>query len=525
MELTGDSQEPSSNGGARSALWRWGALLLLLIGETEYILDTHYWERTAVRAFVQLPLYHMLLGFVAFAILIRFLGSGRLPGLPDYRLSFSWLSAHIFGSIVLNAAITPLWKFTTAQPGWQWIWLPIIAGYFGSWLACLVPPARWWHTLRIHLSWLLTAFLLGWLALGGAHLAERLWIPLAGGTFYLSRAMLQVLFPEVIARPDDLIIGTPEFHAKIEAGCSGLEGIGLVATYTLGFLWLKRAELRFPQAFWLVPAGLVAIWLCNAVRVALLVVIGTYLSPAVAVRGFHSQAGWIAFTVISLASIIGVEKLGWFRRDRRPTASDYPGAGFLYPIGALLFTWMLCQALSSDFDALYPARTLLVGLVLWRCYPAYRNLLAQPPSWSAVGIGLLVYALWIAMVQRGESVDPLSRLPDFLVGLWLPFRMIGAVFVVPLAEELAFRGYLLRRLQNLHFESVPVGRLTPLSLVLSSLAFGALHQEWMAGTLAGVAYGLATRGRGGLTDAVVAHGLTNLCISLQVLIQGDWWLW
>ncbi len=133
--------------------------------------------------------------------------------------------------------------------------------------------------------------------------------------------------------------------------------------------------------------------------------------------------------------------------------------------------------------------------------------------------------MWVALVPEGEAVDPLQRLPDLLVALWLPFRVIGAVLIIPLTEELAFRGYLLRRLQSSHFEKVPIGHLTPFSLVLSSLAFGALHEQWLAGTLAGLAYGLATRSRAGLTDAVVAHGVTNLCLAVQVLVQGDWWLW
>ncbi len=506
-------------------LRRWALLSLLLIGETEYLLDTHYTERTAVRALIQLPLYHMLLAFMAFGVLIRLVGSARLPGLPNYRLSRGWMIAHVLGALGLNFLITPLWSLTSLKPEWSWIWLVVIGAYFGSWLASLVPPARWWSTARLHLPWMLMALVLGCIALGAASAAERLWVPLAAGTFYLSRTLLQIFFVEVIARPEDLIIGTPAFHAQILAGCSGLEGLGLVACYTLAFLWLRRADLRFPQALWLLPAGLVTIWLCNSIRVALLVLIGTYLSPSIAVRGFHSQAGWIAFTVIGLACIFGVEKLGWFRKEKASSTVDYPAGPFLFPIGALLFGWMVCQAFSSDFDLLYPLRIVLVAGVLWRCYRGYRELLARPPTWISGVVGVGVYLLWVALAPRGEAADPLQRLPDLLVAIWLPIRVIGAVLVIPLTEELAFRGYLLRRLQSLHFEMVPVGHLTAFSLVLSSLAFGALHQQWLAGTLAGFAYGLATRSRSGLTDAVVAHGVTNLCLAVQVLTQGDWWLW
>ncbi len=507
------------------AVWRWALLVLILIAETEFLLDTHYAERTAVRALVRLPLYHILLAFLAFSILIRLLSLGRLPGLPDYPLSGGWLVVHVSGAVFLNFAMTPLWRFTKGSPGCNWVWFIVIGAYFGSWLASLVPPARWWHTLRLHIAWILAALLLGCVALGAAEVTEQFWVPLASGTFYLSRAILGLVFDQVIARPDELVIGTPGFHARIEAGCSGLEGLGLVACYIATYLWLRRTELRFPQAFLLFPAGLLAIWLCNSLRVAFLVIIGTCISPAVAVRGFHSQAGWIAFTIISLTSLVCVERYGWFRGGRGQFTGYYPAAPLLLPIGTLLFSWMVCQAFSTDFDILYPIRVILVGLVLWKCYPGFSELLVQQPTWRAVGIGLAVYFLWLGLVSKEEAIDPLTRLPDILAAVWLPLRVIGAVLVIPLTEELAFRGYLLRRLQCAEFETIPVGRTTLVSILVSSLAFGVLHQQWLAGTVAGLAYGWATRSRAGLTDAVVAHGITNLCLSIQVLVLGDWWLW
>ena len=69
------------------------------------------------------------------------------------------------------------------------------------------------------------------------------------------------------------------------------------------YLWFYRKTLRFPQATLLVPLGVVAIWLANAVRIAALILIGTWFSPAVALGGFHSQAGWLAFNVVALGLV------------------------------------------------------------------------------------------------------------------------------------------------------------------------------------------------------------------------------
>jgi CAAX prenyl protease-like protein len=104
-------------------------------------------------------------------------------------------------------------------------------------------------------------------------------------------------------------------------------------------------------------------------------------------------------------------------------------------------------------------------------------------------------------------------------------RVFGSVVMVPLAEELAFRGYLVRRLIAADFESVPADRFTWPSFLISSLLFGAMHQRWVAGTIAGMLYALALRHRGRLGDAVLAHATTNALIAALVLTNGAWSLW
>jgi CAAX prenyl protease-like protein len=100
--------------------------------------------------------------------------------------------------------------------------------------------------------------------------------------------------------------------------------------------------------------------------------------------------------------------------------------------------------------------------------------------------------------------------------------MVGSVVTVPLAEELAFRGYLTRRLIAADFEDVPLGRFTWLSLLVSLALFGALHGRWLAGTLAGMLYAIALYRRGELADAVVAHATTNGLLTAYVLATGSW---
>src|SRR5437773_1568880 len=83
-----------------------------------------------------------------------------------------------------------------------------------------------------------------------------------------------------------------------------------------------------------------------------------------------------------------------------------------------------------------------------------------------------------------------------------------AIVAAPVAEELAFRGYLTRRLIAADFRSVPLGRFSWLSFVVSSVLFGLMHDRLLAGTLAGMLYALALYRRGELCDPVLAHATT-----------------
>src|SRR5262249_33434480 len=123
------------------------------------------------------------------------------------------------------------------------------------------------------------------------------------------------------------------------------------------------------------------------------------------------------------------------------------------------------------------------------------------------------------------STTALRQAPISLAATWLLFRIVGSVFIVPLAEELAFRGYLTRQLITSDFEDVPPGQFTWLSFLLSSVLFGLLHRRLLAGVLAGMAFALALYRRRELADAVIAHAVANALIAVYVLAMGAWWLW
>jgi CAAX prenyl protease-like protein len=191
---------------------------------------------------------------------------------------------------------------------------------------------------------------------------------------------------------------------------------------------------------------------------------------------------------------------------------------------------MACGAMQSGFDRAYPLKVFAAGIAVWCFRGAYRRL-QWTWSWSAFVVGTGVFGLWMALdLTTGTGHE--STLPDDLSHLapgwataWIVLRIIGSVVTVPLAEELAFRGYLMRRWASLGFEQVPFTRCSWPSVVISSLLFGLLHGRWFAGTLAGLAYAVVLRRRGNFGDAVLAHAVTNAQIAATVLLTGEWRLW
>jgi CAAX prenyl protease-like protein len=203
-------------------------------------------------------------------------------------------------------------------------------------------------------------------------------------------------------------------------------------------------------------------------------------------------------------------------------------AALLIPFVVLMAASIVTTALSAGFDAWYPLKVSAAAAALWYFRATYRQL-GWAWSWPSVAIGVAVFVLWI-LLEPAPAEPPalpsqLAALPAWLAGVWLAFRLLGSVVVVPLVEELAFRGYLLRKLAASRFEEVDPRRFSLFAFVASSLLFGVLHGRWLAGTLAGMAYALVVYRRGQIGDAVVAHGTTNALIALAVLLFGQWGLW
>lgn len=408
--------------------------------------------------------------------------------------------------------------------------------------ATLVPLATDTFPIRVlgPAAWRITlaAVVLGPLAWGAGQLTAQMWGVLRHGTFAAVVSLLDLSVGDAFARPQKFILGTRRFWVEIAPGCSGYEGIGLITVFLAAYLWLFRRSLRLPRALILLPIGATAAWLANVLRITALVLVGTFVSPELALGGFHSYLGSLLFCVLALGLAVLAGRWPWLARGDGP-ASALPAPAheelatpYLGPLLAILAATLLGGVVSPDgFDAFYPARPLAAVAVLWVCRHRYAEL-----QWSvsplAVAAGIAVFLLWIALeppipdlARRRAIAEGLAALPAAGAALWLAARAIGHVLVVPVAEELAFRGYVTRRVLAADVGAIPLSRLSWRGLLVSSLLFGLLHQQLLAGTLAGLVYGLVLSRRGRLGDAVVAHAVTNALLAGWVLGTGAWELW
>ncbi len=427
---------------------------------------------------------------------------------------------------------------STVRPLWITAWLATAAATALCWAACLCAPR-----VLLAVAWRARALvvivaLVGAIAWAAGLVTEGWWDPLRDATMKLVAAMVHLIASDAVFVPENLVVGTQRFWVRILSECAGYEGIGLIWVFLSAYLVMHRDELRFPHALLLIPIGTVAVWIANALRLTALIAIGTWISSDVAMGGFHSYSGSLLFSAVALVLVYAARRSSFFvlspaTRDDGVEAGPNLTAAYLVPFLAIVATQMLAGAASTGgggLDLAYPLRVVaaLVALV------AFRRLYVDVRwtcSWVAVAVGVFVFACWMALEPAPDAAKQaafgasLDALPRAAMIAWLVFRVVGAVITVPIAEELAFRGWLHRRLIDVDFDQVAFGRFTPLAFLVSSVLFGAMHGRWLAGTLAGMCYALAMYRRGELADAIGAHTVTNALLAAYVLATGHWLLW
>jgi hypothetical protein len=188
---------------------------------------------------------------------------------------------------------------------------------------------------------------------------------------------------------------------------------------------------------------------------------------------------------------------------------------------------------AADLRWLYAVKVLAVVAALiyfWRDYDELHTFKIRPLQvLAAAAAGIVVLVLWLNLgagwmtIGSAAGFDPTTngRIDWPLVAV----RIAGAALVVPVMEELFWRSFILRWLDNTSFARVDPGAVSVKAIAISSVLFGVEHNLWLAGIVAGVAYALLYRWHRSLWSPILAHAVTNGLLGAWVVISGSWQYW
>jgi uncharacterized protein len=159
---------------------------------------------------------------------------------------------------------------------------------------------------------------------------------------------------------------------------------------------------------------------------------------------------------------------------------------------------------------------------------------------GSIAVGLAVIAVWVApdalwpgyrthwlfsnsLMGRAVTSLPAGYSESTMV---LIFRTLRAVVLVPVIEELFWRGWLARWLINTDFEKVPIGQFERNSFLIGSALFALEHGPyWEVALLCGLVYNWWISRTKSLADAILAHAVSNAALSAYVIVGGHWEYW
>jgi uncharacterized protein len=195
----------------------------------------------------------------------------------------------------------------------------------------------------------------------------------------------------------------------------------------------------------------------------------------------------------------------------------------------------VCQGQFGPASAcwFYFAKTLVGAWLVWEMRPLVPEM-RWAFSWEAVVVGAGVFAIWVGLdpfyphlMKGGATGNPGEPFGEgsLLAWFFIAVHILGMTFVVPPLEEVFYRSFLYRYIASVNFLSVPLGKFLPLPFLVTALAFGFAHNEWLAGVLCGAAYqGLVVR-KNRLGDAMTAHAITNFLLGAWIVWRGAWHFW
>ena len=201
---------------------------------------------------------------------------------------------------------------------------------------------------------------------------------------------------------------------------------------------------------------------------------------------------------------------------------------------------VLDRGLRLSGEVAYPLRFTVVSLLILTVAWPHLSFRPSQPLGSIL-LGIVVFLIWIGPDKLfGPQYRHLWLFENSLLGkvetsiaqplrhnlVFLILRFTTAAVLVPILEELFWRGWLMRWLINTQFRKIPLGAYTATSFWTTALLFASEHGPfWEVGLLAGILYNWWLIRTKSLADCILAHAVTNAILSAYILSTGQWQYW
>lgn len=221
-----------------------------------------------------------------------------------------------------------------------------------------------------------------------------------------------------------------------------------------------------------------------------------------------------------------------------PSSSRIATIRYVAPFATYVALMQLERVVSVPPEVFYPFRFSVVALVLLLVSRPVISLRPWSPLFGIV-VGTAVFLIWIGpdvlfgyrhhwLFENFLTGSPTSSTQFGLRNsIWFPIlRSTSSVLLVPILEELFWRGWLMRWLINPDFQKVPLGKYVPSAFAIVAVLFASEHGSyWEVGLAAGVIYNWWMVRCRNLGDCILAHAVTNGMLAAYVLIGDQWQYW
>lgn len=350
-------------------------------------------------------------------------------------------------------------------------------------------------------------------------------------TILLAKTFARIIGLKTINHNNPQHFGTADFVVDIGPTCLGYQGVSIILIVLSAYFLIQRKYLRFPNVLLLFPISILILLLLNAFRISVLVSIGHWWSPEVAVTGFHSTAGWVELLLTLFGILWFTSSSRWLVKNVRKKSQLrlHREEFWLIPQLALIATSFVTTMFTGNFNWAYPIPIAIAIAAIWKIRNILPSIKVDNFAYPLIA-GIAVFVFWIYAIPvdpKASNIfdDQIFSFPIALMVLWLIFRVAGSSIVVPIVEELAFRGFLWKYLETNLRDKLDARLIPYFTLITSSIIFGIFHSNWFAAFCAGLVYGLLYLFSRSLINTILAHAVTNFLISIYVLSTNHWSYW